>query len=684
MSKNRGGVWKCLAFLMIAALLVAVGVETFNLAWGSGFFLGRISLKWFLALLAYLLAALFILLQAYRQLLRPELLELVKADLIELRTRLGTLRWLLATLVFVLPGWLVFYSAWGLLFSGAFTRLLIFLAAWLLSAYLVSNNQGGLFGPRSALAAGLMLSVALVLAEAFVFVSDYPFAQYWSEGNRIWDYSIRFGSERYNVPAGETIFAFIDPGRQTLWGLPFLLPNVSIWGVRLWSALVVTIPYMLLGWLAFRPIRGPRLPWFLAGLWTLVFLHQGPIYTPLVLSAALVAAAWRRPIWLAVPLVLVAGHYAGLSRFSWSFAPGLWVLMLTLGDAVQQQDRLLWHDWLRAGLLGLAGIWSKGWPILVGVVQDAAARWLAPAAEAAADAPATGGIGSLEGLQSAVTNQPLLWERLLPNAAFPPGILLGLLIATLPLILLLVYLLRRGIWKTNLWSRLVTLAAMLALLAVGLIASVKVGGGLDLHNLDMFLVGLVLLAGLAWESGWHEHLLGLLHSSPYVRGLLLAMALLPGLWPMFSGAPQVLPDEERTAYVLAQVQEAVPCAADNGELLFMDERQLLTFGEVENVPLVDEYEKKYVMDQALAGNAEYFEQFSADLASGRFALIVSESQPTVIKLGTDDQGDSLVEENNAWALWVTQRLLADYESIANYEDVGVELFVPIGAEYSCP
>ena len=41
---------------------------------------------------------------------------------------------------------------------------------------------------------------------------------------------------------------------------------------------------------------------------------------------------------------------------------------------------------------------------------------------------------------------------------------------------------------------------MIAFLIVGLIISTKIGGGGDLHNMDMFLVGLVFVAALAWNG----------------------------------------------------------------------------------------------------------------------------------------------------------------------------------------
>jgi hypothetical protein len=117
----------------------------------------------------------------------------------------------------------------------------------------------------------------------------------------------------------------------------------------------------------------------------------------------------------------------------------------------------------------------------------------------------------------------------------------------------------------------------------------------------------------------------------------------------------------------------------------MDQRQLITFGYVGDVPLVLDYEKKYVMDKALMGDEAYFARFQEDLASARFSLIVSEREAILFKEpDVDSIGDSLNEENNAWVTWVTIPLLKYYESIADFKDTAVELFMPINRNYECP
>lgn len=672
-----------LKFLGLAGsvlILFLAGREIYDAGSDSGHVFADLSWKWLATFFAYLLLAIGSIVFYYRLDQFPKKKSFWQKELIKFRSGLGNLKWPLLFVAVLLPAYFVFCSSWGSLFTGLFVRLLVFAFCIGVCSFLLSKR---ILEWHPFLIATLAVGTALVLAESLVLVSNYPFALHWSEGNRLWDYSLRFGSSRYNHSG--PILAWIDSGRQFLWGLPFLIPNLPIWAARFWNAILTTIPYALLGWAAFRSDQSKSTPWVAAGVWCMLFLNQGPIYTPLVLSAILVLLARRKPLWIALPLVLVAGHYAGLSRFTWIFAPAIWAVLLSLGDAVIDRGRLAATDYLQVIALGLAGIWSKGLPVVLGVLGS-----LLPSAPVtnpgvATQTPGGQGIETIQGLQAATSNQPYAWHRLLPNDVYAPGILLGIALTCLPLIFLLIYAARRGFWKTTAAQNLITLAGVFSVLIVGVIASAKVGGGTDLHNLDMFLITLVMLAALAWRSGFQKKLFNPIALPNQIRLALAAAILLPSFLPMINGKPLELPAEERTQYVLQRIQEKVACARNYGEVLFMDQRQLLTFGQMGDLPLVVDYEKKYMMDQALAGNEEYFHEFEQDLAEGRFSLIVGEREAILYKDPNDPNiGDGLIEENNAWIKWVTVPLLRHYESVANYRDAAIELFMPIDRTFDCP
>jgi hypothetical protein len=673
-----------LTLAALAALALALR-EAWLTGWASGFDVLRFSAKWAFTLLGLLALYIGLFAAVYFALWRPERLTRLAERLAAARPRLGRARLPLAAVALLFPAWLLLYSPWGDVFTGFFTRLVLLLAAGVATAALLGRGPA-LLDWADFLTAGLLAGSAFGFAKLFVNVTDYPFSLSWSEGNRLYDYSLRWGAHLYNVPEGGSLRAAIDPGRQSLWGLPWLfLARPPIWLARLWGALVVCVPYVLLGWFAARPEAGRRRAWALFGLWAFLFVNQGPVYTPLVLAAILVAAARRAPLWLGFPLVALAGYYAYHSRLSWMFAPMLWAAMLALAGT--ESDAPTRRDWGRALALGFAGVLGSFgltlvlpplWSYLRAVLTGRATSGAGPGAvvagqvtQAAADV--------LDMSEQIATQQTLLWQRLLPNASYGLGVLLGLLLAALPLILLLGWLARRGVWRLSPWKTAALLLPLTAFLAVGLAASVKVGGGLDLHNLDMFLVGMVFAAALAWEAGAGRELPGIVLRRPAARRLLLLAVFIPAFVPMVDARPLALPEQDKTDTALAAVQAYVSCAAQFGEVLFMDQRQLLTFGQVQNVPLVQVYEKKVVMDQALSADNDYFQQFYADLEAGRFSLIVTERQAVIYK----ESGDSLAEENNAWVAWVTEPLLTYYESVADYRSVRVELFMPIGRAYAC-
>ncbi len=666
--------------LLTFFVLWKAGEEYVDFAQGTGAWLGGFSPKLalgligMLALWAAIFAAVVIILWRREMTLRLE------RALCRLREGLGLLRWLLLIGLLAFEIWFLQYYYWGWVFSGPYIRTMIFLSVALALAALVVRNTEALVTFPGFVVGMLLETSALTFAYALSDVTDYPFSLYWSEGNRMWDYSVLFGHRLYNYPADQPIYAFLDRGRQSLWGLPFLFADINIVQMRIWSGLVLTIPYAIFGWIAFRRPARTTGVWLLIGLWTFVFLRQGPIYTPLVLSAILVALAWRAPVYLAIPLVGVAAYYAEMTRLTWMFAPAMWSTMLWLGEkplAVADTGWRRRYGWPVVGVV-LAGIVGgyilPRYEEIVGMIGPLFGK--AAAASAATRPP----LLSVEGVTSVVSRQPLLWDRLFPSQTYRFGILLALIMTIAPLVIFLIYLIRKQRWPMD-WVRGAVLLINLCLfLAVGLVVSVKIGGGNNLHNLDMFLIGLVFTAALAWEAGGYRALADLGRQPRWVQLTLAAMIAIFALQPLFSVKPLSLPAPEVVQKTLQTVQEEVERASRQGEVLFIDQRQLLTFGYVPRIPLVVDYEKKYLMDKAMAGDEKYFRKLYTDLANHRFALIVSEPLRVRIRESDYQFGD----ENNAWVKWVSAPILCYYKPIATFRETRVELLEPRQGENPCP
>lgn len=676
----------------VSILLIGAGRDFFYVASGTGSAVGAFSPFWFMLFSAFVLfcLTLFLFLMLWQ---RGKLISAI-TRLISERNKMSFLRWLFAILALVFPVWFLQYSMWGIVFHGIFIRALIWLAVIFIFSFLVSSGNE-LIGWKETLSAFVLTAGAFSIAVSLQGVTDYPFSLGWSEGNRLWDYSTLFGRSLYNYPSDQDIYVLLDSGRLWVGGLPFLIPNLTIEAARLWVGLTTIFPYFLVGIAAFRVLNKNSRIWLLMILWIFLFLKQGPIHTPLVLCAAITVLVWGRSLWISIPLIIFAGYFAQTSRYTWMFAPGIWIGVLELSGASLHNGKLVLSQWTRSISLGFAGIFGgyllpKIMPLLDRGID------IENVGEQITNTGYTADV-----IASEVSRQPLLWYRLLPNSTYGNGILIGLLIAVVPLLIILFWLAVTQKWVLNIWQKLALIGSSLAFLAVGLVASTKIGGGGDLHNMDMFLIGLAFIAVIAWYNGGREAILNPNQLPGWMKIVIVAALVIPAIGPwqqmrsfnygeqaaalmVLTDAPDeksldLLPSDEKVNKALEKIQDAVAVAKEDGEVLFLDQRQLLTFGYVTEVPLVVEYEKKVLMNEALSGNADYFQSFYKDLAAGRFSLIVSEKLFTPIK----DSSFEFGEENNAWVTWVARPLLCYYEETTTLKDVGVQLFVPKESPTDC-
>lgn len=606
---------------------------------GSGSFLGVFSLAWAFAMSGFGVLTLVVGAWAAWTVLRPEgMIDRMSVAARRVRRWPASLR--------LIGGLLLLAAGVGLLVSDRFDTFqlislrLVVLA--LVSGGLALTSPWGGDGWRRLALAGMGTAALVVLAERLALVSDFPFSLGWSEGNRLWDYSLLFA--RYGYPiAGEFAYpSYLTPGRHGLWGLAFLIPGASIQLVRLWDAILWTAPYLVLGLALVRRRRGWG-PVF--GLWSLLFLSQGPIYAPLVLSAIVLALGYdgRRPLRSA-GVVALACFYAGISRWTWLVAPALWAALWALADSPHASP------WLRRiktpvvlGMAGLAGAIAS---------QLVMRLWFAQP----------------EVPFATTARQALLWYRLLPSATNPHGILPALAVAVGPILVMLGVAVRRR-WLA--WDGLQVVGAgavLVSTLAVGLAASVKIGGGNNLHNLDMFLVSLVFVAAMA--------LAGLARGDrpwPGRAGPLVAlMVVVPIGMTLAAREGPDLPGPQASASALHDLTVAAQRASGSGPVLFIDQRQLFPFGHLDGVALVLDYELKDLMNQAMGNNRAYLDRFEADLAAERFSMIV------VDPLSTDLQGRERAfgEENDAWVRQVAGPILMHYQQGPCLEPAGVCLYTP--------
>lgn len=648
-----------------------------KVAVGTGNVLSQYSPVWGLAFVLIILFSIFFLTVIVFLFWKPILLEPILINLANIREKFGIFRWVIAFLFLISIGWFLQYTVWGLVFRDIYLR--IFLWGCVLIFLTIFLTKGSsLFQWNAFVSAVILTSAEFIILQALLNVNDYPFSLGWSEGNRMWDYSILFGRELYDYPLDQPIPVLLDIGRQFIGGIPFLISGVTIEMERFWVGVTLFLSNLLVGITLFRfNYKKPAL-WVLSILWAMIFLKQGFIHPPLVVSAAIVALLWRFPLWLAIPLIALTGYFTEESRFTWLFAPGMWIAMLELVDS--NDEKLSRQTWIRTISLGLSGIIGGYFgDKIVGILQGNAEASVAI---------------SIEGIAGSVESQPLLWYRLLPNATYGIGILAGLLIAILPLVIVIIYLVNTKKVKFNVWQSLIILGTLSAFFIVGIIVSTKIGGGGDLHNMDMFLIGLMFLSAIVWRKGGEEWFKEFSQAPMFVKMAFILMFVIPGIQPLSSlrtyeyfGNPKwlfvltdakttreldLLPQQDAIDNTLQTIQEEIALAKQNGEVLFIDQRQLLTFGYISDVPFVPEYEKKILMNEALSSSMIYFTPFYEDLANKRFSLIISEP----LKIPIQDSTYRFGEENNAWVTWVSTPILCYYEEKILFKEIGIQLLIP--------
>jgi hypothetical protein len=139
-------------------------------------------------------------------------------------------------------------------------------------------------------------------------------------------------------------------------------------------------------------------------------------------------------------------------------------------------------------------------------------------------------------------------------------------------------------------------------------------------------------------------------------------------------------DPVTTADSIVEIQKIIKSASDDSaEILFITERHLLTFENINHVSLVPEYEKVFLMEMVMSGNDRYLSAFHDDLRRQRFDLIITEPLFENYK----DKGESWAEENNVWVDSVSVPILCNYKRVATFPELSVQIYAPREIQVDC-
>ena len=482
-------------------------------------------------------------------------------------------------------------------------------------------------------------------------ITNYPFALGWGEGNTLYYASLPFSERLYHasIPLSP-----LNPTIYLLRSIPFLVNGLPIWTHRLWNViLAIGIP-IVTAWAFVRRFRLPDrlLNWLLAGWFFLHLFYSGAVYYNLQICVILIllGVSTKHP-WRSLFTVLAASIWAGLSRLNWYPVPAILAAALYLLEQPVSSFRNAWR-YIAKPLL-----WGG-----LGIAFALAAQSLY--------AVFSGNSDNIAGFTSSLTSD-LLWYRLLPNPTYPLGILPGICLISLPFWGMIGQSLRA---RSLEWHplRLAGLGMMLLTLFVGgLVVSVKIGGGSDLHNLDAYRVLLALVA-IALYFGRYTREGNIAQSErEYSWG-----------WSLFSVALLIVlilqtnqligrRDSAEVESALQTLRQAVSETVRPGKsVLFITQRQLLTFG-LAYAPLVQEYERIELMEMVMSHNRASLDRFQADLRDQRFGLIIVAPRPIQFYGSTRAFG----EENDLMVQEVNIPMLCYYTPMATIEQK-VQLLVP--------
>lgn len=508
--------------------------------------------------------------------------------------------------------------------------------------------------PQRSFITALLIFGALYRLAAFLpELQAGPFALGWSEGSRFYNASL-FLSER--IYGQKLPLPVLHPSRYLMQALPFLLGVKSILAHRVWQVLLWLGMSAWGAYLCVRRFgRDKGVSIGLLTIWGALFFFQGAVYYHLMVCVILVLLGYRKDkVWRTLAFVVLASVWAGISRVNWMPLPGLLAGLLYLMD--QPFDGKKWPRYLMPVLLWAAVGFGSAWLAQQGYIRVS---------------------GEDPALFNSAFSSALIWQRLLPNATFGLGILPAVLLVCLPGLGLLGQLVERKQLPRLHWLRWMGLTGILSVFFLGgLLVSLKIGGGGDLHNLDGFLVLWFLAAGSLLTGAYAPD--GPLRPPEPIAAKVPFWLLLAALVPLYFALSHPVSwgyakladqraDVKRMQAVLDQLRE------QPGEVLFISERQLLSFHELQGVRVVPEYEKVFLMEMAMGNNQPYLQRFYTDLASHRFKAIITDTISTRLQ----GEANSFGIENDAWVTQVLQPMLLEYEPVLSWNNENARLLIPL-------
>jgi hypothetical protein len=579
-------------------------------------------------------------------------------SLLEFPARLRWLGYLLVVLS--LTGYTIVFTlraSRDLLGGLGWMRFLIFWMFSLLGTYGLKAIKTNISWLASLLIVIIFQTSLHLLVTQLSNVTSYPFAMGWSETSRYYYPSLFLSKEIFGT---RLPWPILHPSLHLLLVPPYLI-NAPLWFHRFWQ---VFLRFALLGLTAQVLIRrlsiNDRVFRWLLWIWMVLYLFQGPVYfhltVPLILMLWGYSTQNDRRTWI---FLILASIWSGLSRINWYPMPGLLASVLFLLE-VPYQGKKFWRYLLKPALWMAVGF---------GIAFASQRAYIA-----------LSGVPNPEFFYTSLTSN-LLWNRLFPNASYSVGVLPAALIASLPMWIAIFLALRQRRTDFHPLRLGLIFAALLVLFVGGLVVSMKIGGGVDIHNLDAYLSMLLIVTAYLVFRKYAPETDENLTVFTFRWGLTALLIAVPTWFLLGSNVGFKSYDAVRTQSVLEALQARVNAVnAQGSEILFITQRHLVSMHMLNGVTMIPEYEREELMEMAMGDNQDYLQTFQADMETQRFAAIIVD--PLSYRLL--GQNYPFGEENNAWVRRVMKPILCNYQEDAIFPADQIAIYVPQQGTRQCP
>lgn len=506
----------------------------------------------------------------------------------------------------------------------------------------------------------LLTGASFITASFVPHVSTYLFALDWSEGSRYFYASLFFDEQLYGL---DLPLPHRDLTRYFFQSLPYVIPNSPLWLHRFWQAFMrLTFPFLASFFLVRQMNPANTTKKWGAVLWCAMFIIQGPVFYPMLLL--LVFMFWgydEQNNKKTTMVVIFVSLVAGITRLNWIPMPGIIAAVFYfMHHPLSGKDVRSFINYLT-----LPAIW-----VILGTILGWGAQSIYYANSSLPPSM----------FESSFTSD-LLWYRLWPNPSYSLGIVLSVMLVALPLLIFIA----TGLWaerKNVSWLRLFALSSIILVFFLGgLVVSVKIGGGTNLHNMDTFLI-LIMLIGVTIYFGRfikEDSKPININGSTWLTSIIL---MTPVLFLLVTTRNFTMLNSKHSEHEYQTIQSEVFQIAQAGEeILFIAERHFPLFDQIDEIPMVYDYDRLILMEMVMSRNQEYLTAFQNDLNNQRFGLIIT------AKLGPvnhykDPEIAPLAEENNLYTDAVVNFIHCNYTSLHWLRETHTQLWVP-KAESTC-